>query len=165
MKDLDKFTKRLDRLPADPQVRKFLMRRVALASSQSLTLSSVLPTLAAGGGTLLGGLPALGLLFLFQRYMTGKYGRGEFAKATSPETFKQFFNKMFNSGKNFADTINNKILGNVGNLGIRTGDVLKFSIIDNLGQNMEILSDAQNSKDYYGNPNEDPQKLIREMKR
>jgi len=165
MKDLDKFTKRLDRLPADPQVRKFLMRRVALASSQSLTLSSVLPTIAAGGGTLLGGLPALGILFLFQRYMTGKYGRGEFAKATSPETFKQFFKKMFDSGKNFADTINNKILGNVGNLGIRTGDVLKFSIIDNLGQNMEILSDAQNSKDYYGNPNEDPQKLIREMKR
>jgi len=165
MKDLEKFTRRLDRLPADPQVRKFLMRRVALASSQSLTLGSVLPTLAAGGGTIMGGLPALGLLFLFQRYMTGKYGRGEFAKATSPKTFKDFFNKMFNAGKNIADTINNKILGNVGNLGVKVGDVLRFSAIDTLGTNMEILSDAKNSQDYYGNPNENPQNLINELKR
>ena len=169
MKDLDKFTRYLDRLQPDPQVRKFLMRRVALASSQSLSLGSILPTLTAGGGVVggavLGGLPALGLMFLFQRFMSGKYGRGEFAKVTSLETMRDFFGKMYESGKNIADNINNKILGGLGKAGIRTGDVLKFSVIDNLGQNMEILSDAQNAQDYFGNPNENPEELIRELKR
>ena len=164
MKDLDKFTKYLDRLQPDPQVRKFLMRRVALASSQSLTLGSILPTLTAGGGAVLGGIPALGLMFLFQRFMSSKYGRGEFAKVTSLETMRQFFGKMYESGKNIADNINNKILGGLGRAGLRTGDVLKFSAIDTLGTNMEILSDAKNAQDYFGNPNENPEELIRELK-
>ena len=97
--------------------------------------------------------------------MSGKYGRGEFAKVTSLETMRDFFGKMYESGKNIADNINNKILGGLGKAGIRTGDVLKFSVIDNLGQNMEILSDAQNAQDYFGNPNENPEELIRELKR
>lgn len=169
MKDLEKFTRRLDKLQPDPQVRKFLMRRVALASSQSLSLGSIIPTLsaggAAGGAAFFGGLPALGLMFLFQRFMSSKYGRGEFAKATDPKTFKGFFNKMFNATKDIADNINNKILGRLTQQGIRVGDILRFSIIDNIGQNMEILSDAQNSRDFYGNPNENPEELLREFQK
>ena len=169
MKDLEKFTRRLDKLQPDPQVRKFLMRRVALASSQSLSLGSIMPTLtaggAAGGAAFLGGLPALGLMFMFQRFMSSKYGRGEFAKATDPKTFKGFFNKMFKATKDIADNINNKILGRLTQQGVKVGDILRFSIIDNIGQNMEILSDAQNSRDFYGNPNENPEELLREFQK
>ena len=164
MKDLEKFTRRLDRLQPDPQVSKFLMRRVALASSQSLTLGSVLPTLSAGGAGALFGLPALGLLFLFQRFMTSKYGRGEFAKVTSPETMREFFNKMYESGKNVADAINNKILGRMSGMGVGVGSVLKYSTIDTLGTNMDILSDAKNRQDLFGDPTEDPQELLRGFK-
>jgi hypothetical protein len=61
--------------------------------------------------------------------------------------------------------INNKILGRLTQQGVKVGDILRFSIIDNIGQNMEILSDAQNSRDFYGNPNENPEELLREFQK
>ena len=75
MADLDRFTKNLDGLQPDPSVSKFLMRRVALSTSQGLSLKSILPLAgagAAGGAGIMGGLPALGIMFMFQRFMGSK---------------------------------------------------------------------------------------------
>jgi|TARA_S200002703_G_C3797302_1_gene246233 hypothetical protein len=166
MKDLDRFTKNLDGLQPDPSVSKFLMRRVALSTSQGLSLKSVMPLAgvgAAGGAGLLGGLPALGLMFMFQRFMGSKYGRGEFAKATSKEKMKGFFNKMVAATKNFADKVNNKLFGRLNNMGLNLGNIMKFSAIDTIGTNLDYLADSQNARDIYGNPNEDPQQILKEM--
>tara|TARA_R100000234_G_C5001155_1_gene180383 strand:+ start:710 stop:3217 length:2508 start_codon:yes stop_codon:yes gene_type:complete len=166
MADLDRFTKNLDGLQPDPSVSKFLMRRVALSTSQGLSLKSILPIAgagAAGGAGVMGGLPALGIMFMFQRFMGSKYGRGEFAKATSKEKMKGFFNKMVAATKDFADKVNNKLFGRLNNMGLNLGNIMKFSFIDTIGTNLDYLADSQNARDVYGNPTENPQEILKEM--
>jgi hypothetical protein len=166
MADLDRFTRNLDGLQPDPSVSKFLMRRVALSTSQGLSLKSVMPLAgvgAAGGAGIMGGLPALGIMFMFQRFMGSKYGRGEFAKATSKEKMKGFFNKMVSATKDFADKVNNKMFGRLNNMGLNLGNIIKYSTIDSIGQNLNLLADSQNARDIYGNPNENPEDLLKQM--
>jgi hypothetical protein len=146
LRDLDKFTKYLDGFQPDPNLSKFLMRRFALSSSSGLSLNSLIPIAGtATAGSLLGGpLVGLGIMMMFNRFITGKYGKGKFAKVDSKGGFKKFFTEMFNTTKDFADRVNNKGLSRLGSFGENVGNVIKFTTVDSIGENLdqiELLSD------------------------
>lgn len=160
IKDLDKFTKYLDGFQPDPDLSKFLMRRFALSSASGLSLNSLIPIAGtATAGSLLGGpLVGIGIMMMFNRFIAGKFGKGKFAKVDSKGGFSKFFSEMFNTTKDFANNINNKGLSRLGSLGENAGNVIKFTTVDSIGENLNqiemlsdfALSDTKSAQDVYG---------------
>ena len=74
-----------------------------------------------------------------------------------------FLIKMVAATKDFADKVNNKLFGRLNNMGLNLGNIMKFSIIDTIGTNLDYLADSQNARDVYGNPTENPQEILKEM--
>ena len=160
LKDLDKFTKYLDGFQPDPSVSKFLMRRFALSSASGLSLNSLIPIAGtATAGTALGGpLVGIGLMMMFNRFIAGKFGKGKFAKVDSKGGFSKFFSEMFNTTKDFADNINNQGLRRLGSFGQNVGNIIKFTTVDSIGENLDqiemfsdfALSNTKSAQDVYG---------------
>ena len=144
MNDLDKFTKHLDKLQPEPDLLRFFLRRASLAFASGVSLKSAIPVvggIAAGGATAMAGIPGLGLLWVFQKFMAGKYGRGSFAKVTNKKTMKNFLDVMLNRTQPFADQVNQSLFKRLGSSGGVLANIAKYSSLDNIGENLEMFND------------------------